>query len=61
MQELCFLKEMSFMPKKLPHKFWNLLYRNGVNPNNYSLVGNDHESFIVQDIRTGKVLLPIRY
>jgi hypothetical protein len=49
------------MPKKLPYKFWNLLYRNGVNPNNYSLVKKNHESFIIQDIKTGKVLLPIRY
>ena len=54
-------KEDIEMPKKLPHKFWNLLYCNGVNPNNYNLVRNDHESFIVQDIRTGKILLPIRY
>lgn len=49
------------MSKKLPQRFWNLLYCNGTNPNNYELVSHNYENFTVRDIRTGKVLLPIRY
>ena len=48
-------------PKKLPQRFWNLLYYMGVNPNNYELVKNNYENFIVRDLKTGKTLLPVRY
>lgn len=47
--------------REMPRKFRNILYWNGVNPNNFILVRSDYDSFTIKDKRTDKVLLPIRF
>lgn len=47
--------------EEMPKKFWNLLYQNGMNPNNYTMVSHNYEDFRIRDKRTGKVSMPIRY
>ncbi|WP_156876041.1 hypothetical protein [Clostridium kluyveri] len=32
------------MNKEMPRKFWNILYWNGINPNNFILVRSDYDS-----------------
>lgn len=47
--------------REMPRRFRNILYRNGVNPNNYTFISANHEDFTIKSKKTGKVLLLIRF
>jgi hypothetical protein len=47
--------------KDLPIKLKRIFKDMGVNFNDYELVKSNYENFTVRDLRTGNVLLPIRY